>query len=165
MKTSSSAGLNGVRGLLLCSAIALTSCANMNPAVLNAALGAMGNGLGGSGFGGGGIPNVIMRAVAVSIAAHYRADAEQRQAAEQKGRNAAQKSSIRKKMQESKVSKVAVRVPKTKDNPAGIAITDKDGNMVSNQVYVPEKGTDLKAGQVVTVGGHKAILDSSMQGF
>lgn len=161
-----------LKGLLAAAMLALTSCENMNPEMLNAALGAMGGsrggfgtGFGGSSFGGGQLTTQLIRAVAMSIAETYRVSSEQKVAASARGRSAAQKSSVRKKMADNKVSKVAVRVPKTKDNPAGIAITDKNGNLVSDKVYVPEKGTDLKAGQVVTVGGHKAILDSSMQGF
>jgi type IV secretory pathway TrbL component len=161
-----------MKRLLIFSTLLMSSCGNMDPAMLNAALGALGNnssgfgpGFGGPSFGGSQLATQLIRAVAMHIAATYKVNSEQKAAAAARGKSAAQKASLRKKMADNKVSEIAVRVPKTKENPAGIAITDKDGNLVTDKVYVPEKGTDLKAGQVVTVGGHKAILDSSMQGF
>jgi len=66
-------------------------------------------------------------------------------------------------MKANRVSKVGVRVPAKDGNPAGIAITDENGN-ATGKAYVPKAGERLEKGKVYDLGGSKVIMADSWCG-
>jgi hypothetical protein len=104
-----------------------------------------------------------LAALTIRVAESYRISVQQRQLAEARARNHLRSASFQGKMKANHVSKVGVRVPAKDGNPAGIAITDENGN-ATGKAYVPKAGEKLEQGKVYNLGGNKVTMADSWQG-
>jgi uncharacterized membrane protein YeaQ/YmgE (transglycosylase-associated protein family) len=157
-------------GILLAALIPLTSCEQLaNNPELAGMLGAVGGGAVGNLIGqqtnsrNGPLVGTLIGAgvgaiIAYSIAKSYKADQQQKAIAASRARSGM--SAARKK----DAKYVAVRVPAKNGVPAGIVKVNAQTGQAQDKVVIPS-ASNLKAGQVVKLGGDKTYLyDSWSQG-
>lgn len=153
-----------------------TSCAELQRVAND--LGAGGSMLAGAGLGGaiGGLTGGgghfsgrnaaigTLAGVALGLAFHYvaRANAQQQQAAAEKGRYAVTNRSVRNRIQSGQARETAVVVKKTDGNPGGLMrVNPNTGKPVSDKIYQPKTGGSMSTGDVIKLDGTPCALYGS----
>lgn len=103
--------------------------------------------------------------VGVVINETYHANKRQEELARSRATQRYSSPRVRSKMQSSGVKKMAVVVPQSGGKKKGVMLVDEKGNPTDGKVYVPQQTSNLKEGEVISLGlGKKAYLANSWQG-
>ena len=154
-------------GFSVLALLTLAGCETINP-VLSTGIGTgigaiIGNEVGGR--KGAAIGGTVGGVFGYAFAKSYNASSAQRSLAEQRGRTYSSRSSSSRRLEKERVRYVAVPVKSTKGNKKDVVLYDTKTKTTGTKAYEAPAAKSYSSGEIVSVGGQKAMVSNSFQGI